>query len=183
MTTGGELASGVFSARVALVSEITSGCPHGIRIRGRDFFVWWGQDVNDNDRVQTDGRRVISFPSETACLSWAAQTGLAVDEDMETGHLDCDGITPWLQHAVSMADYPLALDIVNLSIDISGSVGETWDPRYGQARRVYDKFFAASVPWFYEMEAFTPRWSAHELAQARSVVQRSIDLMRRVLVE
>lgn len=80
-----------------------------------------------------------------------------------------------------MPDYSLALDIVNMSIDIGGSIGETWDPRYGQARRVYDKFFAASVPWFYEMETFTPRWSAYQLTQARSVVQRSVELMSRAL--
>jgi hypothetical protein len=115
-------------------------------------------------------------------LSWASQTGLVIDEDKETGHLNCDGITPWLKRAVSMPDYPLALDIVNMSIDFSGSVGESWDPRYGRARGVYDAFFAASVPWFFDMETFTPRWSAHQLTQARMVVQRSIDVMTRALV-
>lgn len=50
------------------------------------------------------------------------------------------------------------------------ALGRDWPDRNGRQDDVYNKFFAANVPWMFDREVYEPEWTPDEVAQLRTTL-------------
>jgi len=159
------------------------GYATGIRVKGDVYYVWWYQTEEGEDRVETVDGEVLVFTSREECLAWASSEGRpqGAEEDPEYPILDCDVLQSWLDRKSTVLDHSLALDVLNMSIDVDKSLGGTWEPRRGHGDVVYRVLFAASVPWVFDLDSYVPRWSAHDVNLARQILGRCVGVLNAAL--
>ncbi|MGI4895941.1 MAG: hypothetical protein ACRYF3_12590 [Janthinobacterium lividum] len=170
----------------------SSGQPVSVRLHGRSFSLWWGQDEWGNDLLATRGGRLVVAATEAALQDIAASHGWApadgaaeqVEETsgtQDTVVIDVDDVRSWLSSTGTAVPVMAALNVWNIATDISYSCGGVRRDRGYWADRSYDKLFAANVPWAVGLASYRPRWTRHELRALRRIEGEAVGLLRSTL--
>lgn len=156
-----------------------TGAATGFRLDDRVIFAWWGQDAAGLDCIAGDQARLFTFATLEKCRGAAASRGWMplTDDDSSDEVLDFSAAQEWLRGKRIYLDPVSGLNLWNWAIDAAHSTGTAWDT-HGLKAECYDKLVAANVPWLFDMEAHTPRWSPRQILALRAVLERAVRLLR-----
>jgi hypothetical protein len=74
-----------------------------------------------------------------------------------------------------------ALNLWNLTTDISQCTGRRFADRGRVREDCYAKLFAANVPWVFDVDEYRPRWTPQQLRALREVLSQAIHVVRESL--
>ena len=151
-----------------------------IVIAGRAHFVLWGSGEGLDDRVELAGGRVAHFDGDSSARSFATDHDLDLAPFDAESAFDAGEIEKWLSGKRTPVPFIDALNLWNLGTDIAYSLGETWSPRSDD---IYDKLFAANVPWAVGVPEHTPTWNPHQLKRLRAIISEAYGILRRALLD
>ncbi|MEV0429917.1 hypothetical protein [Micromonospora sp. NPDC050495] len=159
----------------------TRGRPTGLRFDGRVTYLWWGQDVNNEDCAAARAGRLYTFASEADCWSMAAAHGWAADggpADQRVVTTDVEPAQEWLRGRRMALNPEAGLNLWNWATDVAYSTGRPWNDRGGLRDGCYHKLLAANVPWAYGTASYHPRWTPRQLRALREVLNQAVHLLR-----
>lgn len=134
---------------------------------GRLVYAWYGENSDERDCFAARDGVVLTFLSETAVRDWASAAGLPADEGEEVDVIDVGPVQAWLSGRLIALDTTSALELWNLVGDIAYSTGRPWRDRGRLNDSIYDKLFAANVPWMAHLETYRPRWTPRQIRRLR----------------
>jgi len=164
-----------------------TGQPAGIVIDGRTVYLWWGPESAEGEDVvaSVDGR-VRLWVSEQECWAaaaaagWATEGGFDADEPLELQ--DFSATEEWIAGKRTTVEPISALELWNFAGDIARSAGRPWDQPSGDLSwDCYNELLAANVPWAFDLEEYTPRWSPRELTALRGILTQALAIVRGAL--
>jgi hypothetical protein len=158
------------------------GWPTALRFDGQVTYLWWGQDINDEDCAAARAGRLYTFASEADCWAMAEATGWAADGDPADHEpvvaTDLEPAQEWLRGQRVALDPESGLNLWNWASDAAYSTGRPWSDRGGLRDGCYDKLVAANVPWAFGTESYHPRWTPRQLRALREVLSQAVHLLR-----
>jgi len=141
--------------------------------------IWFS---NDEDGLVTSDGGIARFDDLEALRSYAAGLGIAI-EDQEPTSYNLDFLVRWLNHPRKKIDVKAFLNIWNLFMDVSASVGGSFNADSERTEHIYAKLF-----WGNNLPSVTPRgkrytpvWRAHEVRLIRRTLGHGLELMRQSL--
>ncbi len=152
----------------------------GLRFDDRLVYLWYGPDERDKDCVAARPGRLFTFASEDDCRTEAKERGWP-PADADDGVVEVTDLRPaqdWLRGKRATLNSQSALDLWNWGGDVAHSAGRPWTDSSGVRKSCYDKLFAASVPWVFKKESYSPIWSPRQLRAIREVLGEAIHLLR-----
>jgi len=151
-----------------------------IVIAGRAHFILWGTGEDVDDRVELAGGRVAHFDGDSSARSFATARGLDLAPFDAELAFDASELEKWLSGRRSSVPFVDALNFWNLGTDIASSLGQTWSPRSDE---IYDKLFAADVPWAVGVPEYVPTWSPRQLKRLRAIISEAYRIVRGALLD
>ncbi|MEV4535755.1 hypothetical protein AB0J82_18205 [Asanoa sp. NPDC049518] len=152
----------------------------GLKFDGRLVYLWYGSDPGGQDCVAARAGQVHAFASEDECRATASAQGWP-SADGDDGVVEVTDLEPaqdWLRGKRIALDPQAGLDLWNWGADVAHSTAHSWHTRGVVRDACYDKLFAASVPWVFKLDSYSPTWSPRQLRVLRQVLSRAVYLLR-----